>query len=370
MERHPYLSEQPMTLPVTRLTELVTVVDSISVKISPTATADRLSREACIEKLTGCLDEVNGYLSTTVNVPSLSMQKKQLKAVANTFNGLRNGLKDQEVGTAYYKRIVTASLSSLDQIKGWANTKLQEQSSQIESVSEEIVTAKHCSLQEGLELLRDNFERKRNKQSVSSIVQTDDESKDFLTQDERSELEKYREQLKVYDKFKSKIPARISHFTVFQAPILPIFKESRVHNTRILNRSNALMKTTVLNSLHIKYTKIGPFFVVYENQYILALSKRAILETAQLTPKAKQAQAVRISRIQAYADAILDQINDRSLVKYAKVSDKPMQSREKGDTVFFWIAPFSQLDAMHRYSSEKGLQLLSWNFPWNLTPLE
>lgn len=339
-----------MTLPVNRLTDLVNVVDHVCNKLTVSSNQPTLSLSKCLETLDGCVSELSTYLDTTSTVPSVRTQRRDLKAVLNTVTGLKQGLSDRSCSSAYYRATVDQTLPRLDKVKAWASSKLED----VTQLSPEDHALKVCftgDLKEGLKLLQEAQEK-----SQSSEQELDDKG---YKESERQDLVKYKSQLTKYDKLRNKVPNRVNNFTVFQAPILPIFEDF------------TLMSSKTLTQLHIKHSKVGPLFVVYEDQYILAISKKSALsqdklkETSKKAPKAEKAKSSRLKQIQSYTDSILELINERSVMTFSKVSEKPEHSSIKSDTVYFWIAPESQVRAMRKAATVKGLKIKGWNFPWN-----
>jgi hypothetical protein len=340
-----------MTLPpVKRLTDLVSVVDQVCNELTASSNQPTLSISACLKTLDGCVSNLSTYLDANSTVPAVRNQRSDLKAVLNTVSGLRQGLSDRSCSSTFYRTTIRNTLPRLDRVKAWASTKLEEHT----TLSPEDHALKVCftgDLKEGLKLLQEAKE-----QALASEQELDDKG---YAESERKDLAKYKAQLAKYTKYINKVPTKVKNFTVFQAPLLPIFEDF------------TLMSSKTLTHINVKHSKVGPYFVVYEDQYILAVSKKSALagdklkETTKKVPKSGKAQSTRLKQIQVYVDKIVDLINERSVTTFAKVSEKPEHSSIKSDTVYFWIAPESQIKAMRKAATVKGLKIKGWNFPWN-----
>lgn len=335
-------------IPVTRLTELVNVVTYVVDHIEPTLQKDQLGRSKCLSDLSECMSHIDQYFEATANVSSLRQQKRELKVVYNTLRGLHTGLLDKSFGSAYLKTVLGDTQHKLYDLKSWATTKISSAPELLTS-EEALKVCFDGNLKEGLQLLKEA----RAREALSSS----EEAEEQRTKDsEKSEHEVYARILQSYgNRYRRKAPTKVNNFTVFQAPLLPIFEDF------------ALMRPSVLKELHIKHTRIGPYFTIYENQYVLAVSKKTALEAVKSPPKTKKAQSARLARIQSYTDYLLALINDRSTVHYVKVSDVPAFTEATSDVMYFWIAAENQVRAMRKAAIVRGLRILQWNFPWNFS---
>lgn len=83
-----------------------------------------------------------------------------------------------------------------------------------------------------------------------------------------------------------------------------------------------------------------------------------------ISNKHKQAKKSSDEMVRAYADSLLELINGRVSVDYAKVSGKLLHKVKNTDYVFMWVAPKHYVRALHAISGGNGDLVTSWTLAW------
>ena len=341
----------------------------------------KLNRRSETAELTAYAGEIETILSESVGVAKLNPAKRELRKLAKTISGLIDGLDDVEMTASEYRAMLDTNLLDYVALASSQASDFMLKLSESEDLSSDPfqnvgqISSKDGSMSSNavLQRLRDAYtemaEANEAKSAAEYAGEDDDLPDDSVpdhkltrTQMIRRNDAKSKKRLSGYAKYRSKLPNSVPLFTILEnMPIVPVFKDRMLMTEA--NLKSAGIKHTVL----VKSSRLGePDTFVLDGQYLLAFNRTAITR-GKPTPKSKKSQDRLSKEYEDLVADVLNQINERSTIKYTIVSKFYRVNERNRNIMFVWLMPTAKLARLRQAANEKhGLTMESWGFPWSV----
>lgn len=279
------------------------------------------------------LDSLSSAISNEVSVMQTRFKGKHVAArkglvvIANTIDGLLDGLAEQSLSRTefnkYLNNVGARFLPSLNSSVSEIKDKLDGQT--VADLSEEqkkLIVSKSGDWKDDLTKVREVLKKATEAQQANK-VQVIDASEEQFT--------RMREAIK-------DLPSRLpGAFKVIRAPIIPIFS-----NYNLNNRST-------FEKLGLSHISVEGYAILLD-QTLLAVDRR-VAERHDMTPI-------------KFAESVIATINEQSSHNVTLATEHSNTNPKNKDIVFFWILPTPKVTKLSSFAGRTP-NSIRWGFPFS-----